>query len=259
MFLLNYNSTKLKVRPILVTQPKPEGDKSPYFDLAKKCNVKIDFRPFIQIDGIPAQEFRKEKINIVEHSAVIITSRSSIDHFFRMCKEMRVPVSEEMKFFCISESTAFYLQKYVQFRKRKIFYGKQTVDALMEVIKKHRDENFILPCSDIHKEEIAEKLEEQKIKYTKAVMYRTVAANLQDLEKVNYDILVFFSPSGIKSLFKNFPKFKQNKTRIACFGPTTAEAVTKAGLKLDIHSPNPKAPSMTMALEQYIIAANKAK
>ena len=249
----------MKVKTILVTQPKPEGEKSPYFDLAKKCNVKIDFRPFIQIDGITGQEFRKHKINIAEHTAVIITSRASIDHYFRMCKEMRVIVNEEMKFFCISESTAFYLQKYVQYRKRKVFHGKQTVNALMEVIKKHRTENFILPCSDIHKEEIAEQLEQEKIKYTKAVMYKTVAANLKDLEKVNYDVLVFFSPSGIKSLFKNFPKFKQNKTRIACFGPTTAEAVIKAGLKLDIHSPNTKAPSMTMALEQYITVANKAK
>ena len=164
-----------------------------------------------------------------------------------------------MKFFCISESTAYYIQKYIQYRKRKVFYGKQTVAALMDVIKKHKDETFLLPCSDIHKEEIAERLEDQNIKYTKAVMYKTVAANLKDLEKVNYDILVFFSPSGIKSLYKNFPKFKQNNTRIACFGATTADAVKKAGLNLDIHAPNPKAPSMTMALEQYIIASNKAK
>ncbi len=249
----------MKVKTILVTQPQPEGDKSPYFDLAKKCNVKIDFRPFIQIEGIPGQEFRKDKINIADHTAVIITSRSSIDHYFRMCKEMRVIVPEDMKFFCISESTAFYLQKYVQYRKRKIFHGKQTVSALMDIIKKHRTENFILPCSDIHKEEIAERLEVQEIKYTKAVMYRTVAANLKDLENVNYDVLVFFSPSGIKSLLKNFPKFKQNKTRIACFGPTTADAVKKAGLKLDIHAPNTKAPSMTMALEQYILEVNKGK
>ncbi len=249
----------MKVKTILVTQPKPEGDKSPYFDLEKKCKVKVDFRPFIQIDGISGLEFRKQKVNILEHTAVIITSRSSIDHYFRMCKEMRVKVPEEMKFFCISESTAYYIQKYIQYRKRKVFYGSQTVSALMEVITKHRDETFLLPCSDIHKEEIAEKLEEQQIKYTRAVMYRTVAANLKDLENVNYDVLVFFSPSGIKSLYKNFPKFKQNKTRIACFGPTTAESVKEAGLKLDIHAPTAKAPSMTMALEQYILSVNKAK
>ncbi len=249
----------MKVKTILVTQPKPEGDKSPYFDLEKKCKVKIDFRPFIQIDGISGLDFRKQKINILDHTAVIITSRSSIDHYFRMCKEMRVKVPEDMKFFCISESTAYYIQKYIQYRKRKVFYGKQTVSALMDVIKKHKNETYLLPCSDIHKEEIADKLELQKIKYTRAVMYKTVAANLKDLADVNYDVLVFFSPSGIKSLFKNFPKFKQNNTRIACFGPTTAEAIKKAGLKLDILAPTPKAPSMTMALEQYIVDANKGK
>ncbi|MGZ4035067.1 MAG: uroporphyrinogen-III synthase [Bacteroidia bacterium] len=248
----------MKVKTLLVSQPKPEGDKSPYFDLAKKCNVKIDFRPFIHVEGVSAQDFRKDKINIAEHTAVIMTSRNAVDHYFRMCQEMRVTVPETMKYFCVSESTAFYLQKYVLYRKRKIFHGKQTVVDLMEVIKKHKTENFLLPCSDIAKEEIADKLEAQKIKFTKAVMFRTVASDLSDLANVNYDILVFFSPSGIKSLFKNFPKFKQNKTRIACFGPTTAQAVKEAGLKLDIHSPNPKAPSMTMALEQYILAANKA-
>ncbi len=257
--MFNYYSTELKVKTILVSQPKPEGDKSPYFDLAKKCNVKIDFRPFIHVEGVSAQDFRKTKINIADHTAIIFTSRNAVDHYFRLCQEMRVAVPESMKFFCISESTAFYLQKYVLYRKRKVFHGKQTISDLMDVIKKRKDEKFLLPCSDIHKEEIADKLELQNIQYTKAIMYKTVCSNLKDLANVNYDVLVFFSPSGIKSLFKNFPKFKQNKTRIACFGPTTAIAVKKAGLKLDIHAPNPKAPSMTMALEQYIIAANKAK
>ncbi|MGQ0828914.1 MAG: uroporphyrinogen-III synthase [Bacteroidota bacterium] len=249
----------MKVKSILVSQPKPEGDKSPYFDLAKKCNVKIDFRPFIHIEGIPAIDFRKDKINILDHTAVILTSRSAADHYFRICQEMRITVPETMKYFCVSESTAYYLQKYVLYRKRKVFHGKQTVIDLMNVIKKHKNENFLLPCSDITKEEIADKLEAQKIKFTKAVIYRTVSSNLKDLANVNYDILVFFSPSGIKSLFKNFPKFKQNKTRIACFGPTTAQAAKEAALKVDIMAPNPKAPSMTMALEQYIVTANKAK
>jgi len=257
--LFHVIATKLKVKTLLVSQPKPEGEKSPYYDLAKKCNVKIDFRQFIQIEGVSAQDFRKDKVNISEHTAVIMTSRNAVDHYFRMCQEMRVTVPETMKYFCVSESTAFYLQKYVLYRKRKIFHGKQTVTDLMEVIKKHKQENFLLPCSDIAKEEIADKLDEAKIKYTKAVMFRTVASDLSDLANVNYDILVFFTPAGIRSLFKNFPKFKQNKTRIACFGPTTAKAVKEAGLNLDIHAPNPKAPSMTMALEQYITAANKAK
>ena len=248
----------MKVKTILVSQPKPEGDKSPYFDLAKKCNVKIDFRPFIKVEGIPAQEFRKQKINILDHTAVIMTSRNAVDHYFRMCQEMRITVPETMKYFCISESTAYYLQKYVLYRKRKIFHGKQTISDLMDVIKKHKTENFLVPCTDIAKEEVVEKLETLKIKHTKAVMFRTVASDLSDLANVNYDMLVFFTPAGIKSLFKNFPKFKQNKTRIACFGPTTAKAVEEAGLRLDVHAPNPKSPSMTMALEQYIVAANKA-
>lgn len=249
----------MKVKTLLVSQPKPEGDKSPYLDLAKKCNVKIDFRPFIQIEGVSSQDFRKDKVNISEHTAVIMTSRNAVDHYFRMCQEMRVTVPETMKYFCVSESTAFYLQKYVLYRKRKIFHGKQTVTDLMDVIKKHKTENFLLPCSDVAREEIADKLDEAKIKCTKAIMFRTVAADLSDLANVNYDVLVFFTPAGIRSLFKNFPKFKQNKTRIACFGPSTAKAVKEAGLNLDIHAPSPKAPSMTMALEQYITAANKAK
>lgn len=247
----------LKVKTILVTQPKPETDKSPYFDLAKKHSLKIDFRPFIQVEPISAKDFRKDKVNIPEHTAVILTSRNAADHFFRICNELRITVPETMKYFCVSESTAYYLQKFVVFRKRKIFFGKQTINDLMDVLKKHKKEKFLVPCTDIHKQEIFETLDTHGLDYTKAVIYKTVASDLSDLEKVNYDVLVFFSPSGITSLLKNFPKFKQNNTRIAAFGPTTAQAVLDAGLRLDIQAPVPAAPSMTMALEQYIKKANK--
>ena len=237
-----------KVKSILVTQPKPETEKNPYVDLAKKFNLKIDFRPFIHIEGIPAAVFRKDRINISDYSAVILTSRNAADHFFRICIEMRVTVPESLKYFCVSESTAYYLQKFVTYRKRKIFSGKQTVFDLIDVIKKHREEKFLVPCTDIHKQDIFDLLDTEKISYTKAVIYKTVASDLSDLANVNYDVLVFFSPSGIKSLLKNFPKFKQNNTRIAAFGPTTAQAVQEAGLRLDIQAPIPAAPSMTMAL-----------
>lgn len=258
MFVLKH-LVQLKVKSILVSQPKPEGDKSPYFDLAKKYGIKIDFRPFIHVEGVAAKDFRQDRVNIPDHTAVILTSRMAVDHFFRICQEMRITVPDTMKYFCISESTAYYLQKYVVYRKRKIFHGKQTFADLADVIKKHKTEKFLLPVSDVHKEEIADMLDEMKIQYTKAVLYRTVCSDLSDLANVNYDVLVFFSPSGIKSLYQNFPNFKQNKTRIAAFGPTTAKAVLEAGLKLDIQAPTPKAPSMTMALENYIKDANKGK
>jgi uroporphyrinogen-III synthase len=247
----------MKVKSILVTQPKPETDKSPYFDLAKKLNVKIDFRPFIHVEPIAARDFRKERINLAEYPSIIFTSRNAADNFFRICNEMRVTVPESLKYFCVSESTAYYLQKYVVYRKRKIFFGKQTITDLMDVIKKHKTDKFLVPCTDIHKQEIFDILDQNHIEYTKAVIYKTVASDLSDLANVNYDVLVFFSPSGITSLLKNFPKFKQNNTRIAAFGPTTAQAVLDAGLRLDIQAPVPAAPSMTMALEQYIKKANK--
>jgi len=248
----------MKVKSILVSQPKPETEKSPYFELAQKFNLKVDFRPFIHVEGIDSKEFRKDRINILEHTAIIFTSRNAADHFFRICAEMRITVPESMKYFCISESTAYYLQKYVQYRKRKIFHGKQTFHDLADLIKKHREENYLLPCSDIHKDEIADFLDQQKIRYTRAVMFKTVSTNLKDLQNVNYDIIAFFSPSGIKSLFKNFPKFKQNQTKIAAFGPSTAKAVQDAKLVLNIYAPTPQAPSMTMALEQFVKAPDKA-
>lgn len=247
----------MKVKTILVSQPKPDTDKSPYFDLSDKCKVKIDFRPFIHVEGVAAKDFRQEKINILDHTAIIFTSRNAVDHFFRICEEMRVNVPDTMKYFCISESTAYYLQKYVVYRKRKIFHGKQTFSDLMDLIKKHKTEKYLLPCSDILKPEIPELLDKNNINYNSATLYQTVCSDLSDLADVNYDVLVFFSPAGIKSLFQNFPEFKQNDTRIAVFGSTTAKAAESAGLKINIAAPQPEAPSMTMALEQYLKKANK--
>ncbi len=248
---------KPKVKTILVSQPKPETEKSPYFDMIKKFNVKIDFRPFIKVEGIPATDFRKDKINILDHTAIIFTSRNAVDHFFRICNEMRITVPESMKYFCISESTAFYLQKYVVYRKRKIFYGKSTLKDLSEVVKKHKEEKFLLPSTDIYKEETPQTLEEFGISYNQAIIYRTVASDFSDLPELNYDMIIFFSPSGIRSLFKNYPDFKQGDIRIGCFGHTTAKAVLEHGLRLDIMAPSPQAPSMTMALENYLKESNK--
>ena len=241
-----------KIKTILISQPKPSTEKSPYFDLAEKHNLKIDFRPFIHVESIGAQDFRQDRIDVLEHTAVIFTSRNAVDHFFRMCDELRVTVPDSMKYFCISEAAAFYLQKYVVYRKRKIFVGKGMFSDLMDLIKKHKQEQFLLPCSDLLKPSIPMLLEEGKIKYSKATMYRTVCSDLSDLSDVKYDMLVFFSPSGIESLFKNFPKFTQGSTKIAVFGPTTAKATEEAGLNIDVNAPNQKAPSMTMAIENYI-------
>jgi uroporphyrinogen-III synthase len=242
----------LSIKSILVTQPSPETEKNPYSDLAKKHKLKIDFREFIQIEGVDVKEFRKDRINIPDYSAIILTSRNAVDHFFRVCKEIRYTVPDTLKYFCISESTAYYLQKYVVFRKRKIFHGKQTFSELVDLIKKHKEENFLLPCTDIHKQEITTLLDQNNIKYNKAILYRTVASDLSDLADIKYDMLVFFSPSGIESLLMNFPKFKQDSTKIAAFGATTATAVKQAGLRLDIHAPQPMFPSMTMAIEHFI-------
>jgi uroporphyrinogen-III synthase len=247
----------LKIKSILVSQPKPSSAKSPYFDLAENNNIKIDFRPFIQVEGISAKDFRQTRIRILEHTAVIFTSRTAIDHFFRISQDLRLTIPDTMKYFCISEATAYYLQKYIVYRKRKIFYGNGKFSDLINVMKKHKDEKYLVPLSDIHKQEIPELLDKGGFNYTKAILYRTVGCDLSDLRDVNYDILVFFSPSGIKSLFQNFPDFNQNDTRIACFGPSTAQAVRDAGLRLDIEAPTAQAPSMTMALEAYIKKMNK--
>ena len=247
----------MKIKRILVSQPKPDSAKSPYFDLASRTNVQVDFRPFIQVEGVSAKEFRQTRIQVLDHSAVIFTSRTAIDHFFRICQDMRITVPDTMKYFCISEATAFYLQKYIVYRKRKIFYGDGTFEDLMEVMKKHKDENFLVPLSHIHNMEIPQLLDKFNYKYTKAIFYKTVSSDLSDLKDVNHDVLVFFSPSGIKSLLQNFPDFEQKEIKIASFGPTTAQAVKEAGLRLDIEAPTEVAPSMTMALEQFIKKYNK--
>ena len=242
----------MTVKRILVSQPKPSGKKSPYFDLAEKYDLEIDFRSFIHVEGIEAQEFRKQKVDLSKHSAVILTSKVAVDHFFRISKEMRFDVPDSMKYFCISEAVAYYLQKYVAYRKRKIFFGKQTIVDLIDVLKKHKKENFLLPCTNILRDKIPSTLETNGLSFTKAIIYRTVASDLSDLEDVYYDMLVFYSPGGIESLLKNFPEFKQNKTVIAAFGPTTANAIVKNNLRLDLHAPQPNAPSMTGAIENFV-------
>lgn len=242
----------------MVSQPIPPTEKSPYFDLAEKYNLKIDFRQFIQVQPVEAREFRKERITILDHSAVIFTSKTAVDHFFRISEEMRVTIPDEMKYFCVSEAIAFYLQKYIVYRKRKIFYGNNKFDELLDIIKKHQEETFLVPLSDTHKAEIPQKLEKAKLKFTKAILYKTVSADLTDIkQEFNYDILVFFSPQGIISLQENFPEFIQNDTKIAAFGPTTAKAVKKAKYRLDIQAPLPEAPSMTMALDLFLKKAMK--
>jgi uroporphyrinogen-III synthase len=236
-----------------------ELDKSPYGQLAKKHNVLIDFQKFIQIEGVSAKEFRQSRIQILEFSAVIFTSRNAVDHFFRLTKELRLEIPDTMKYFCISEATAFYLQKYIQYRKRKIFYGKQNFTELLDIIKKHKDEKYLLPCSDIHKQDIQKGLQESSINFTKAIIYKTLASDLSDVNLDKYDMLVFFSPSGVKSLIKNFPDFKQGEKLIGAFGPTTSKAVKDAGLTLNIMAPTKTAPSMTMAIEEYLDKNNKKK
>lgn len=255
--MLSTDARKKKVKSILVTLPKPENDKSPYYDLAKKFNVKVDFRSFIHVEGVPAKEFRKDKINIADFTGVIFTSKNAVDHFFRVCEEMRYEVPAEMKYFCLSETIALYLQKYIQYRKRKIFFGKQTASDLAEVLKKHGSEQFLYPCSDVSAEETQKFLQENGYNFTQAVLFRTVCSDLSDLANVFYDVIVFFSPSSIQSLYKNFPTFEQKETRIAAFGVSTQKAIADRSLIVDIPGPTPIAPSMTMAIEQYIKQVNK--
>jgi len=248
-----------KVKTILVSQPEPKIENSPYFDLQEKQKVKIDFRPFIHVEGVDAKEIRQQKVDLSHYSAIILTSRNSVDHFFRVADEMRYKVPDSLKYFCQSEAVAYYLKKYVVYRKRKIYVGKRTFADLIPLIKKYKDESFLLPTTDKLKPEVPEILDGLSVKWKQAVFYKTVISDLSDLENVTYDILVFFSPSGIESLFHNFPTFKQNETRIAVFGNTTIQAVEAHGLRVDISAPTPETPSMTMALEKYIDKINKGK
>jgi len=249
----------MKVKTILVSQPEPKIENSPYFDLSEKQKVKIDFRPFIHVEGATSKEVRAQKINLNDYTAVILTSRNAVDHFFRIAEEMRYKVPDTLKYFCLSEAVAYYLQKYVVYRKRKIYVGKRTFAELAPLIKKYKSEKFLLPSSDKLKPEIPKILNDLKVNWKEATFYTTVVSDLSDLRDVYYDILVFFSPSGIQSLFENFPDFEQNDTRIAVFGNTTVKAATEQGLRVDIQAPTPESPSMTMALERYIEEVNNKK
>ncbi len=247
----------MKVKTILVSQPEPKMENSPYSKLIEKEKVKVDFRPFIHVEGVDAKNVRQQKIDLNDFTAIILTSRNAVDHFFRIAEEMRFKVPDSMKYFCQSEAVAYYLQKYVVYRKRKIYVGKRLFTDLVPLIKKYKDEKFLLPSSDVLKPDVPETLEKLSINWKRAIFYKTVISDLSDLRNVYYDILVFFSPSGIESLLQNFPDFDQKETRIAVFGNSTVDAATDAGLRIDIKAPTPETPSMTMALQKYITSVNK--
>ena len=249
----------MKIKSILVSQPQPtDVTKTPYGDMMKKYGVNFTFEKFIKLEGVTASELRQEHIKLSEYTAIILSSRNAVDHFFRVAKEMRYAVPETLKYFCINESTALYLQRYVQYRKRKVFHGNQTFPDLLEIIKKHKDEKYLYCCSDISSESTIDMLTAAKINFTKAVLFRTVSADLTKTVKIaDYDMLVFFSPAGIDSLKSNFPKFTQKEVAIGGFGEATCHAIVEAGFKLDFHAPTETAPSMTMAIEEFIAAENK--
>lgn len=251
------------IKKILITQPKPETEKSPYFELARKYDVDLEFHPFIRVEGIPSKDFRKQKIEIPQFSAVIFTSRNAIDHFFRMCEEMKVTISQDTKYFCITESVALYLQKFILYRKRKVFYGADgTNKSMFDAINKHKEnERFLYPCSENQQDnEIVNWLKSNNCGYATPFMYRTISNDVRNvIDGKNFDIICFFTPSGVKSLFDSFPSFIQNGTRIGAFGNNTSKAIEQAGLTLDIKAPLPQTPSMVAALEQYLSASLKAK
>jgi uroporphyrinogen-III synthase len=247
----------MKVKTILVSQPEPKVENSPYFELEEKQKVKIDFIPFIHVEGVSSKDVRQQKIDLANYTAIILTSRNSVDHFFRIADEMRFKVPDTLKYFCQSEAVAYYLQKYVVYRKRKIYVGKRNFAELSPLIKKYKNEKFLLPSSDMLKPDVPKTLNKLGVDWKKATFYRTVVSDLSHLREVFYDVLVFFSPSGIKSLFENFPDFEQKNTRIAVFGNTTVKAAKEHGLTVNIQAPTPETPSMTMALEKYIKEMNK--
>lgn len=250
----------MKIKKVLISQPKPKSEKSPYYDIADKYGIKIDFRPFIKVESFSAKEFRQQKISILDYSAVIFTSRHSIDFFFNLCQELRVVLPETMKYFCVSETIALYIQKYIQYRKRKIFFGLTgKFKDLLPTIIKHNSEKYFIPVSQLHTDEINDILESNKIIFKEGIMYRTVSNDFTEVEKgnIDYDMLVFFTPSGVTSLMKNFPEFEQKETKIGCFGPQTAKAIREAGLRVDMEAPMPGAPSITAALNLFIKENNK--
>lgn len=251
----------MKIKNILISQPKPADiEKSPYSDMIKKYGLVVDFHKFFKIEGLSSIDFRKEnKVRVADNTAVIFTSKHGVDHFFRLATELRVNIPETMKYFCSSESTAYYLQKYIQYRKRKIFFSSSENSDLVDIIRKHKNEKYILPCNEEHNNELSDLLDAHKINYSKAVMYRTVSENMSFLDLNKYEMLVFFSPSGIKSLQQNFPEFKQGEKIIGVFGATTAQAAREAGLTIQIEAPSATAPSMAKAVEQYLAANQKAK
>ncbi len=249
----------MKIKRILISQPKPENDKSPYFDLARKYNVQFDFNPFIRVEQLTASEFRKQKVYVQDYSAIIFTSKVSVDHFFRMCEELRYAVPETLKYFCISEAIALYTQKYIVYRKRKIFFGNHDFGDLIEIMKKHSGDRFLLPTADVCKEDFPRMIEENKFNFTQAVFYRTVANNMSCVKLEDYEMVVFFSPEGIKSLFKNFPGFVQDNLYIGGFGHTTTQAIVDAGLRLDLYAPTAEFPSMPKAIESFLQKHNNGK
>src|SRR5205085_6648721 len=248
------------MKKILITQPKPENDRSPYFELARKYNIDLVFHPFIRLEGIPAKDFRKQKIDIAYYSAVIFTSRNAIDHFFRICEEMKITVSQNTKYFCITEAVALYLQKFILYRKRKVFYGSDgTNKSLFDVISKHKEhERFIYPCSESFDSEITNWLKSNSCEYATPVLYKIISNDVKEIfNKNSYDVICFFTPGGVRSFVENFPGFKQNGTRIGAFGDNTFKAASAAGLTLDIKAPQPKMPSMVSALEHFLIEQKK--